>query len=417
MLKKIPRIILLFVLFPLSVFLTLNKHSQTEGKDHRQPIFSDAAGYYSYLPWFFLGRETGSDSLYKRTGYGFRYDENGMLQTKYPLGVALLQTPFFLVTHAFTGGDGFEKEYQTGVNISAAFWGCFGLLLLALVLRQRFPEWIAFSVPILIFFGTNLYWYMIDNTGMSHVYDFFAVNLLLYAIYRFMKRPVVGNFIFIAASASLLILIRPLDLPLLLIVFFAGVRGTSEWKQRLRELLTRPVWLLTGLGVAFLLWIPQLLYWKAASGSFFHYSYTGESFENLFSPKLGLVLFSTSNGWWSYSPLALLATLGVISYARAGYWEGKGILIITGILLYLIASWHSPLFGCAYGGRSFIALYPLLAFGLSWILLHLTTAWKKVAFALFLFAVIGVNMDMIYYYEGCFEAGMWNWEAWIQLLD
>ncbi|MCC7303429.1 MAG: hypothetical protein IT233_12390 [Bacteroidia bacterium] len=422
MLSKIPRFFLLYLLLPVSVFLTFNKHSRI-GQDHyRNPIFADAAGYNAYLPYFFIPAEKilAVDSLSVKTGNGFSYTASGVLQTKYPMGVAILQLPFFLTAHLISpdaDANGYSSFYRGAVNVAGVTYGWLGLVLLALVLKRRFPEWISFTVPLLLFAGTNLYWYMIDGTGMSHVYDFFLASLFLFLIYRFMEQPSFIRFVLLSTCASFLILVRPMDFPVLLMIFYAGVRGRAERKQRLIDVLGKPLRLVAGVGIAFLVWIPQMLYWKHAQGSYFHYSYTGESFENWASPYFFHVLFSTKNGWLLYSPLIILALAGTLYYIRKGYREGRGILVVTLLVTYLAASWHSWMFGCAYGGRSFIVLYPFLAVGLAWLIMNISSIWSKIIFTVLVIVFIAVNIDMIYYYDGCFYGNNWDLAAYFRLLN
>ncbi len=416
------RIFTLYFLFPLCVFLTLNKHSEIGKNDYRRPLFGDAAGYNSYLPYLFVGAEKVKwhDPTFQKTGNGFIYSEDGVLKTKYPCGVAILQSPFFLVAHLLTAeekANGYSDNYQNAVNFAAITYGWLALLLLSFSLRKRFAVWIAYLVPLLLFFGTNLYWYMIDGTGMAHVYSFFLSSLLVFVLFRFSEQPSFRLFLAISFTSAMIVLVRPLDLPVLILLFFLGVQGQSELRERFKIIFTKPLWIITGMSVGFLVFLPQLLYWKHAFGTFLYDSYQGESFNHLLSPNFLDVLFSTKNGWLSYSPLLLFAVVGTIFYARTGSNEGRGILLVTFIAFYLISSWHDWLFGCAYGGRSFISLYPFLGIGLAWLLSQIKKKWLYYLAGAVGLGCILMNMDMIYYYDGCFYGDRWDWDAYFKLLD
>ena len=61
---------------------------------------------------------------------------------------------------------------------------------------------------------------------------------------------------------------------------------------------------------AFLVWIPQLLYWKTVTGNYLFYSYADEGFFFL-NPQILKGLFSYRNGWLIYSPVMFFALLGI----------------------------------------------------------------------------------------------------------
>ena len=92
---------------------------------------SDKAGYYVYLPALFLYEFNSSkfptkvDSL---TGDGFHLNlKNNKVQSKYPVGVAVLVSPFFILAHAYSVltdkvADGFSIPYQNAIDIAGVFY-------------------------------------------------------------------------------------------------------------------------------------------------------------------------------------------------------------------------------------------------------------------------------------------------------
>ena len=118
--------------------------------DHALTIHTDGAGYYAYLPKWFIYRDSkGFDFLKKITDdyenphflSGIRIDEdhpNGM--DKYYVGTAILSTPLFLINHGinlllFGEGDGYSKSYQLTVAFNALFFYLIGILGFIRVLR------------------------------------------------------------------------------------------------------------------------------------------------------------------------------------------------------------------------------------------------------------------------------------------
>jgi hypothetical protein len=71
------------------------------------PIKSDGEGYYAYLPTLLIHKTIDFRVLEQTHFQGGTYDwagislnaSTGMLMNRYPIGVAVLMSPFFLVAH------------------------------------------------------------------------------------------------------------------------------------------------------------------------------------------------------------------------------------------------------------------------------------------------------------------------------
>ena len=180
-------VILLFLFYGFSVFLTLNRHSKSGIQNYHSEIWADKAGYYIYLPAYFIYDFDGEKlppKIGEKTGDGF-FVEEGKIKTKYTSGVALLQAPFFLVTHFVSTklgyeSNGFSSIYHKMINVSAVTYSFFALILLYLFLIRYVSKKLAFISVACIYLGTNLFYYSIFETGMSHIYSFFLFTCFLY---------------------------------------------------------------------------------------------------------------------------------------------------------------------------------------------------------------------------------------------
>lgn len=414
------------LIFPLLlIFLVLNKHSRDGNDFYRTVLFADASGYYVYLPHWFISHDVEhfyTDSLLHRTGGGFVRGDDGKLRTKYTSGVAMLQLPFFAAAHIMAPvfgyeANGFSRIYYLAVMFAGIFYGWLGLLMLFLLLEKKFGEDISFFVACLLFAGTNLYWYMIDSGGMSHVYSFFLFSFFLYLGDSFFRKPALGKLILLSLIAWWIILVRPTNILFLPFVFFAGIARRSELRERWQSLGEYSWKLVAVMFLGALVWLPQLLYWKYISGSYIFYSYTGETFSNWAAPKIPEVLFSTRNGLFIYSPLLLLAMAGVFIQIKKKEIGGAAVLFLFLLLSYVCASWWDWSFGCAYGARSFVDLLPALAFPFAALLENLRSKPAMIAVALFVAVCLSLNMDIIYYYDGCYVGGLWDLNNYLRLLD
>jgi hypothetical protein len=143
-----------------------------------------------------------------------------------------------------------------------------------------------------------------------------------------------------------------------------------------------------------------LLFWKAQSGSWLHYSYNDEGF--FFSnPSIIKGLFSFRKGWLIYAPVMLFSLIGLGFFFRKNRWLGTGISLTFLIFIYLTFSWWCWWYGGGFGARTMIDIYPFMAFGLAAAIafIYQQKAWLKAGFFGLLFFFIGLNMFQTYQYK------------------
>jgi len=417
---------ILFFILPVSIFLTLNKHSRSRPDSYKSVIWADAAGYYVYLPLTFIyGNDVNKfpENITERMGNGFTIDtSNNKLFNKYTCGVAIMQFPFFIASHATAkflnkNPDGFSLLYQYGIMFAAVFYGCIGLWFLCNFLLLHFSPVISFLTSISIFLCTNLYYYTIDASGMSHVYSFFLCAAIMYFNNRFKLQRTLLNLFIISFLISLAVLIRPTNLLLALFPLFNNYKNFNDFIIKDSLFIKNRLHLILSFFVIIITFLPQFVYWYNLSGTPFYYSYGNEGFSNWNNPKLLRLWFSTNNGLFLYSPLILLSIVGAFYMAKKRMEYGIPITIIFIIISYLFASWHDWTFGCSYGSRPFIEYYPLLSIPLAFVFSSLKTKYQRAAVFAFVAFCCYLNFDMTYYYDGCFYGGDWDIRSYLKLLD
>jgi hypothetical protein len=411
----------LFVIFPLLVFQSFNKHKGSYIGTYHDVIWADAAGYYMYLPyWFIYGDKIESypDSIISKTGEGFSFNEKGFVQTKYTCGVALLQMPFFIIAHLSSEAfhfeaDGFSKQYHWAIFIAAAFYCTLGLYFLNKFLKNRFNGIVSLIATFAIFLATNLYYYAIDNGGMSHVYSFFLVSALLYFLDVFYKKRTLKAFILPAFLSALVILTRPLNGFILLFVFFFDVSSIESALKRIKYWIKNYKLIFVFILTLFVVFLPQLIYWYHISGKWFYDSYSGESFSNWKQPQLIKLWFSSRNGLFAYAPILLLSIAGIMMMIYRKASNGVLIAIVFIGSSYVFASWWNWHFGCAFGARNFVDYLPIYAIPMASLLVNMKKAYQKYLAAGFISACIALNFSFIYYYSGCFDGGDWDFNGYM----
>lgn len=159
------------------------------------------------------------------------------------------------------------------------------------------------------------------------------------------------------------------------------------------------------------------------TGKWFYYSYTGEQFVYWNKPKIAAVLFDPQNGLFLYSPMALLMVAAIFYALKIRRYQAASIALIFAVSTYLFASWWAWWFGGAFGHRSYIELYALLALpfaGLVAYVLHLRSRLLKTGFFLLLSLLMAYSVRMSFLYAhlpGPWDGAdwRWNWEKmrWI----
>ena len=119
----------------------------------------------------------------------YKYENTGNYLDKYPVGVAVMALPFFLVAHAGTlilslhsgvAPNGYtDPLYHAAQAFSGLFYGLLGLVILKKLLDKYFSAKVVYLTIILITFGTNLFHYFTYDAVFSHAYSFFLFTLFL----------------------------------------------------------------------------------------------------------------------------------------------------------------------------------------------------------------------------------------------
>ncbi|MCF8276275.1 MAG: hypothetical protein K9J17_06015 [Flavobacteriales bacterium] len=382
-------------------------------------IWSDQEGYYVYLPAIFI--HGGFEHVECISGCDIVETANGTRAfTKYTYGVALLESPFFLVANAMAHVLGYPRDgrsmpYVWAVMIAAIFYMLAGLRLLAKLLSELgFSRLVSWLVSLGMLFGTNLFHYTFRESGMSHVYSFFLFSALIYGSHRKLNSEHLKWRLMTAVSLALIILIRPTNVIAILIPMLWGI-DTKNFKNHLKKWFSDFRWfLLFGLTLA-ILFLPQMLYWKHMTGSYIFYSYGSEGFVFWNRPKMLKVLFSPQNGWLIYSPIALLGLLGIGMMIKR-HQKGWLLPIVTlSLATYIFGSWWAWWFGGAFGHRCYVDFLPILALPSAFAVAEIGKSNRIVALGFAIMAILAlyVNLRMSYVYEGMWDGPNWGWYDYI----
>lgn len=391
-------------------------------------IVSDKADYYLYLPATFIyGWDVHKipPEFEKRSpGIHFDYKRN-KISTKTTCGVAILWAPFFLVTHAIAvhynlQPDGFSSFYERMTIFPEVFYLIMGLFFLRRFLSRYFSPVVSYITVILLFAGTNLFYYGVDEGLMSHVNSFFLFSLFLFLLKKFLdsEKKHYGLIVGISLVFSLAVLIRPTNIILLTWIAFLDVRSFTDVKNRFL-LFLKPLYILTFLVAAFIVFLPQFIYWKYLIGHFVYYSYTGETFANWKNPQIISAWFAPLNGFFLYTPLALAFVAGIIYMIRKKKVNGIFIGVFFLFISYLFSSWYCWYFGGSFGYRPFVEYYALLAIPFAWFIASipkLKNLYIRSMIVLLIFTAAWYNLKLTYG-QRWYTGSTWSWDDYLNYLD
>ncbi|MBU2018084.1 MAG: hypothetical protein KJ941_00440, partial [Bacteroidetes bacterium] len=272
---------------------------------------------------------------------------------------------------------------------------------------------------ITLFIGSSLFYYAIDETLMSHMYSFTLFAIILYAIKSFYESAQSRYFLLFAFALSFAVLVRPTNVLFGVFALFLDVDSYERLRHNIRALFQLKKLLIGGL-ILFLTLLPQMLYWKFAYGKYIVWSYKGEGFIHWKNPEFLITWFSPQSGFYTYTPLALLALL--FTFYMWYKKEKNAVLILITLLIssYLCASWHNVYFGtCNFGKRPMVEFLPLLLFPLAY-MFNAMPSFKKTSslvLVLLLLGCISYNLILFRGFNTCYFGGIWEWKEFGRLFS
>jgi hypothetical protein len=390
------------------------------------PVRSDGYSYYVYLPaWFIYGDTSLSAVARDCCGGEFpahtaivRWPTTRRWVNAHPIGVALLQSPFFAVGHALTrwsnlSADGFTLYYQHAAGLAGVFWAVAGLFALRALLLRHFSDVVVTATLVVVLFGTGLYHYATYDSSYSHVYSFCLLACFLLLTEQWWEEATAVRSLAIGVVAGLIVLTRHTNALLLLIFVAYGVTSLTAARARASALGAR--WrALAMIAAAGLVTVaPQLAIYEKSTGRMLVSSYGDLTF-TFASPHLWGVLFSVQKGLFFWSPLLLAGVAGYFVRNPAARAYAPGAALVFAADTYLIASWWDWQFGASYGHRGFIDLLPLFAIGLAafiaWV--SRSAARRSVAAVVAAAGVFLSVFQMLQYWNGVLPMSDVTWDQY-----
>jgi hypothetical protein len=344
----------------------------------------DVFGYYLYLPLTFIYNDLNLDNpqvvydLIEQYGntdtfYQAYQLDNGNWVMKYPMGMALFYLPFFLLGHIVALGtdypvDGLSAPYQYSMILGSLFYTIAGIWMLRKILLHFFGDKHAAFLMLFICIGTNYLVMNGEGFGTTGVVLFAGVCFLIIQTIQWHREATFWRSITIGVILGLMTIARPTSAVYVLIPLLWGVDSGKAMVNKLKLLFTKQpkhtLWILAG---GLLMLLPQMLYWYVYTGEWIFMSYNnpGEGLD-LTSPHTVNFLFSFRKGWYIYTPVMVLATVGfaaMYKYRRDFFWPLFTFFLLN---LYLVSSWTTWWYAFSYSQRAMLESYPVMAISLGY---------------------------------------------------
>ncbi len=389
----------------------------------------DGVGYYSYLPAIFIYQDLTFDFYdnIKSENPRPELDVDFVTKTdigkinKYYSGTALSIMPFFLVSHFLTEitghhADGYSYYYLLGIQFAAFFYLLMGLILLSSILKFYAIRNANRAIIIVsILFGTNLFYYVIHEPFMSHIYSFAFVNLFVWAVLNYLKVSKAFWLLISAFAVGIIFLIRPINIIILLAVPFF-VFDFKTLKNQFALMIRKPWILILGILIFMAISFIQLIIYKIQTDSFIVYSYGKEGFDftNL---QIIEFLFSYRKGFFTWTPIAFISLFGLRFIFQKSKFQFFSWILFLLFVVYLLSSWWMWYYGGSFGSRVMIDY--LVFFAIPLALLLQKTKFRKLVIIVIIVVSLITQIQTYQYVKGYIHWSEmnheWYWENFLRI--
>lgn len=367
-------------------------------------VRGDGVGYYAYARGLVINHDLRFEQDWLYANPSFRdgrvdregriradqYTSTGYLDNHFTVGPALIWIPFLEAAHLtvlcanhFGAGippTGYSWPYLDTMAFVTSLAGFLGLCVSFRLARKYFPERWAFAATLGIWFASSLPVYMYFNPSWSHAQSALMVALFLWYWDYSREARTRRQWLLLGLIGGLMMdMYYPNALFLLAIVVecCAGLRAWARSAPRVvpvKQTLEKYVLFAGALLLAF---SPTLVTRRIIYGSIFRTGYEGPGMWHLKTPLLGRVLFSTDHGLFSWTPVLILASVGLVFLFLRDRRVGTVAIFSSVAFYYLISSFQNWDGISSFGNRFFVSLTPIFVLGLTALLAASERAWQS----------------------------------------
>jgi hypothetical protein len=335
---------------------------RTDATGYHTVIDGDAKDYYSYLMSIFIDKNLGHQTL----GPWFVIQTTTGTINVHTIGVSLLLLPFFLIGYVWASWFGYEvnglsEPFEKMVSIGALFYAIMGLYFnRKILIKLNVKDFAIALIIVLIFFGTHLLNYSLNEPAMSHVYSFALISAFFYFSYQVFNSGERKYFVWAAFMLALITLVRPINIIALGIVPFWS-NSFKEFIERMKNIFFKQTKTMIIAGAVFKITILiQSFVWLVQNGKMMQWSYKDNGLY-FFSPNTLKMLFGFNSGFFIYTPLCLLLMLGFIPLFKENTYKFLALFLFLIFVFYLFSCHWAYTYFDGLSIRPMVDILPIFA--------------------------------------------------------
>ncbi len=374
-------------------------------------VHGDGVGYYAYVHSLLIDHDLQFENEWRAANSSFtlgRVGPNGeILESQYTIthhldnhftvGPAILWAPFLIVVHliilalnsfgAHINSDGFGRPYLLTMALATVGYGFCGLLLCFRLAREFVAEQWAFLGVVGYWFASSLPVYMYLNPSWSHAHTLFSVALFLWYWHRTRTRRSLRQWIVLGLFAALMVNVYYLNVVWLLIPAFDAVSNYlrlmthssampagNASRESLETLFASHI---TFVIVFIIGMLPTLITRKIIYGGYLQTGYPGAREWFWTNPVPASVWFSSDHGLFTWTPILVLALIGLVLFLRIDRTLAIYFLAVFAIFSYVLACYVNWDGISSFGNRFFISLGPAFIIGLAILFDRIARGWAS----------------------------------------
>jgi hypothetical protein len=367
-------------------------------------VHGDGVGYYAYARSLLIEHHLNFEKDWTHGNESFemsrvgpdgkvladQFSKTGHILNQWTIGPAILWAPFLIAAHcsvllldavgAHFRADGFSSPYLIAMALATALYGFLGLWISFRMACRYFSERWALIATLGIWWGSSYPVYMYFNPSWSHADSAFAVALFLWYWQKTRGSRTLGQWALLGVFSGLMVNIYyPNGVVLLVPLLEALGCYWRAWRARRAgsfapwsDFASHVVYFL----VFLISLLPTFISRAIIFGSPLETGYPTVEQWNWKDPAFWRVLWSSDHGIFSWTPILLLAFIGLIILWRTDK-QLANYLMVAAVAFYLVVSLHTNWDGLSsFGNRFFISLTPVFILGLAALFDFAATAFR-----------------------------------------
>lgn len=355
-------------------------------------VRGDGVGYYAYLRSALIDHDLRFENDYLQANESFLiskvdaqgkllpslYTKTGYVENHFTVGPAILWAPLLLAVHgavvvasrfgAHVAPNGYSRPYMLAMALATACYGLLALFLAFRVARKHFDDQWAFLATVGVWMASSLPIYMYFNPSWSHAHSAFAVALFLWYWERTRGGRSVSQWALLGLLAGLMGNVYYPNAILLIFPALEVARSLVDRRKSAPAAIPSPTLALgcaTFLVVFVAALLPTFVSRQIIYGNPFETGYPALWTWNWTAPAFLKVLFSSDHGMFSWTPILLLAVIGLAFLIKRDALLGWGALLTFLAYFYFIASYPDWDGLSSFGNRFFVSLTAIFILGLT----------------------------------------------------